>query len=200
MFAIVQTPKSSLSNGRSLSYWIQLIWTVYLPSIVPALTLSNPSFCSKKKIWFCKSISALWSFLSLDLKLAQYLKASVRLGQHKLLVLWSTLYCLSACTLLHWDKHNFSQKSLHLYPDTNRKQAVHSHTVLYICNLWMLTVAWNSYFRFNIDHFKSYSHMPFLDSKNWQRFNSEFHTLPTCMILKFVPIKALNRTRSKSKR
>lgn len=200
MFAIVQTPTSSLSHGRSLSYWTQLIWTVYLPPIVSVWTLSNLSFCSKKKIWLCENISALWSFLSLGCKLTQHPKASVRLGQHKLLILWSTLYCLSAWTFLHWDKRNFSQKSLHLYPDTNRRQAVHSHSILHICNLCTLTAAWNSYFRFNTDHFKSYSHMPFLDNKNWQRFNSEFHTLPKWMILKFVPIKALNRTRSKSKR
>lgn len=198
MFARVQTQKSSLSNGSSLFYWIQLIWTVYLLPIVSVLTLTNLSFYFKKRTCFCKSISALWRFLSLELKLSQYLKVSVRLGQHKLLIWQSTSYYLPVCMLLHWDKNNLSQKSLYLHPDTNRRPAVHPHSIF--CNLCALTVAWNSYCRFNIDHFKSYSHMAFLGNKNWRRFNSEFHTLLKWMIFRLVPIKALNRNRSKSKR
>lgn len=121
--------ESCFSNGRSLS-WIHLIWTENLPPKVSVLALLNLCLYSKKKTCFCKSISALWSFLSLKLKLSQHLEVSVRLGQHKLLVLQSAFYYLSVSMLLHWDENNLSQKSLYLYPDTNGRQAVHPHSIL----------------------------------------------------------------------
>lgn len=162
---------------------------MYLPPIVSLLTLPNLSFYLKRKTCFCRSISALWSFLSLELKLSQHLKVSARVGQHKLLILQSTLYYLSLCMLLHWDKKTCLKKVyISTQIQTGHRQYI--HTLSYFCNLCTLTVAWNSYFRFNIDHLKSYSHMAFLDNKNWQRSNSEFHTLTSSgWSLSLCPLK-----------